>query len=147
MELRQRLQADTAAAMKAGDLVRRDTLRLVLAAIKQSEVDGGRPLNEADVQAVLTRQIKQRRESVADYERAGRPDLAAKEQAELQIIESYLPQMMSREEIATLARQVIGEMDIKDAKGMGQVMSKLMPQVKGKADGRLVNEVVREMLQ
>jgi uncharacterized protein len=146
MLLKERLQTDMAAAMREGDAAKRDTIRMLLAAVKQIEVDERRTLDDSTVQDVISKQAKQRRESIADAEKAGRADLAAQEQAELTLIEQYLPQMMSRAELRTLAAQIISESGISDAKGMGQVMSRLMPQVKGRADGRLVNEVVRELL-
>jgi uncharacterized protein len=143
---REQLQADIREAMKSGDDERRNTLRLMIAAIKQEEVDRQAELDEAGVQAVLAKQAKQRRESIADYEAAGRTEMAAQEKSELAIIEHYLPQMMSREEIEQLATAVIAEVGAVDSKSMGAVMGRLMPQVKGKADGRLVNEVVRDLL-
>ena len=147
MSLKEQLRADMAAAMREGDTVRRDTLRLVLAAVKQAEVDEQVTLDDGAVQAVLTKQAKQRRESIADYEKAGRPELAAQEAAEVLLIESYLPQMMSREKVEAIAAEVIAESGVTDVKGMGQVMGRLMPRFKGRADGRLVNEVVRDLLQ
>ena len=147
MTLKEQLRLDMTDAMRAGDNAMRDTLRLLLAAIKQTEVDEKRTLSDEDVQAVLRKQAKQRRESIADYERAGRDDIADREKAELLIIESYLPQMMSREEIAELAAQSIAQLNASGPEDTGRVMGSLMPQVKGKADGRLVNEVVRELLQ
>ncbi len=146
MELKKQLQTDMTTAMREGDLEKRDALRMLLAAIKQVEIDERVALDDAGVQTVLNKQAKQRRESIADYEKAGRADIAAKEQAELVLIESYLPQMMSREEIKGLAQNLITELNITNAKQMGQLMGRLMPMVKGKADGRLVNEVVRELL-
>lgn len=146
MSIKEQLQHDMAVAMREGNKTRKDALRLLLAAIKQTEIDGRITLDDAGVQGVLTKQAKQRRESIADYEKAGRADLVAGEQLELTIIESYLPRLMSREEIRALASAAIAETDVTDTKGMGQVMSRLMPQVKGKADGRLVNDVVRELL-
>ena len=147
MSLKEQLRADMAAAMRQGDTARRDTLRLVLAAVKQAEVDEQATLDDRAVQAVLAKQAKQRRESIADYEKAGRPELAAQEAAEVLLIESYLPQMMSREEVEAIAAEVIAESGVTDVKGMGQVMGRLMPRFKGRADGRLVNEVVRDLLQ
>lgn len=147
MSLKEQLRADMAAAMRAGDSARRDTLRLVLAAVKQAEVDERTTLDDDGVQAVLAKQAKQRRESIADYEKAGRLELAAQEAAEVALIESYLPQMMSREEVEAVAAEVMAEVGVTDVKGMGQVMGRLMPRLKGKADGRLVNEVVRDLLQ
>lgn len=146
MELKEKLRADMAEAMKTGDGATRDVLRMLLAAVKQVEVDRQTTLDDSGVADVLTRQAKQRRESIADYEKAGRDALVAQEQAELHIIERYLPQLMSREEIEALAAGIIADLEVTDSKGMGQVMGKLMPQVKGRADGRLVNEVVRQLL-
>src|SRR5688500_15329752 len=98
MLLKERLQTDMAAAMREGDSARRDTIRMLMAAVKQIEVDERRSLDDTAVQDVISKQAKQRRESIADAEKAGRADLVAQEQAELALIEQYLPQMMSREE-------------------------------------------------
>ena len=147
MLLKEQLRADLKQAMISGDQKRRDVIRLLLAAIKQVEVDSGHELDDAAVQSLLAKQAKQRRESIAFSERAGRDDLVAEERAELQIIESYLPEMMSREEIAALAQKVIAETGAASMKDMGKVMGRLMPQLKGQADGQLVNTVVRSLLQ
>ncbi len=147
MELKEQLRADLTAAMRGNDTQRRDVLRMVLAAIKQVEIDSRVALDEAGVQDILRKQIKQRQESIADFTRAGRADDVARETAEAALIASYLPQMMTREEIEQLARAAIADTGVTDAKGMGQVMSRLMPQVKGRADGRLVNDVVRDLLK
>lgn len=146
VNMKEQLNADMLAAMRAGDTGRRDVLRLLLAAIKQVEVDTRTSVDDAGVQEILRKQLKQRQESIADYQRAGRPDEVVREQSEMAVIESYLPQMMSREEIEQLATGIIAELGVTDAKGTGQVMSRLMPQVKGRADGKLVNEVVRSLL-
>ncbi|HRQ37632.1 MAG TPA: GatB/YqeY domain-containing protein [Chloroflexota bacterium] len=146
MTLKEQLTDELKIAMRAGNVERRDTIRLLQAAIKQEEIDRQVTLDDTGVQAVLQKQAKQRRESIADYEKAGRPELAAEEQQQLTIIESFLPQMMSRDEVEQLARQVIADLGVTDVKEMGQVMGKLMPQVKGKADGRMVNDVVRSLI-
>lgn len=146
MTLKEQLRLDTADAMREGDNEKRDTLRLLLAAIKQTEVDSQQELDDAGVQLVLTKQAKQRRESIADYEKAGRDDIADLEKAELVIIESYLPQLMTREEITEIAAQTIADLGADGPKDTGRVMGSMMPKVKGKADGRLVNEVVRDLL-
>ncbi len=146
MTLKEQLTDEVKIAMRAGNVERRDTIRLLQAAIKQEEIDRQVTLDDAGVLAVLQKQAKQRRESIADYEKAGRADLIAEEQMQLTIIETFLPQMMSQAEVEQLARQAIAETGVTDAKGMGQVMAKLMPQVKGKADGRMVNEVVRSLI-
>jgi uncharacterized protein len=147
MSMKETLQQDRIAAMRAGDTTKRNAIGLLLAAIKQEEIDGQITLEDDGVLAVLMKQAKQRRESIVDYEKAGRPEMLASEKAELTIIESYLPQQMDREQIVAIAAEIIAELGVTDAKGMGQVMGKLMPKVKGQADGRLVNEVVRELLQ
>ena len=148
MSLKEQLQTDTVDAMRSGDKEKRDTLRLLLSAIKQVEIDQKKDdLTDEEVLAVLNKQAKQRRESIADYEAAGRQDLVHEEQSQLKLIESYLPVQMSREEIAELAAEVIADVGAEGPQDTGKVMGRLMPQVKGKADGRLVNEVVRELLQ
>jgi uncharacterized protein YqeY len=146
MSLKEQLQADLASAMRTHDDQRRDLLRMVMAAIKQVEVDERATLDDAGVQDVIRKQIKQRRESIADLEKAGRADAIATEEADIAILEGYLPQMMSRDEVEQVARAVISELGVSDVKAMGQVMAKLMPQLKGRADGRMVNEVVRTLL-
>ncbi len=147
MELKETLRADLVVAMRGGDAQRRDVIRMLLAAIKQVEVDTRHDLDNDGVQDVLRKQLKQRQESIADFEKAGRPNEVARELAESAIIEGYLPQMMSREEIELVAREIIDEMGGADVKMMGQVMSRVMAEVKGRADGRVVNEVVRGLLK
>ena len=146
MPLKERLNDDLKNAMRSGDAARRDTLRHVLAAVKQVEVDTRKELSDADVEQVLTREAKRRRESIEGFEKGGRADLVSKEQSELRLIESYLPQQMSRTEIEALARRAIAESGAQSAAQIGAVMQRLMPQVKGKADGKLVNQVVRALL-
>jgi uncharacterized protein YqeY len=145
--LRGRLQEELKIAMRGGDHQRRDALRMLLAAIKQVEVDERRELDDAGVTQVLQRQAKQHRESIADAERAGRADLAAQATYELRVVESYLPQQLTADDIRALALPIIEELGVRDAKGAGMVLGRLMPAVRGKADGRLVSDVVRELLQ
>jgi uncharacterized protein YqeY len=148
MELKEHLRNEMAAAMRAGDRERRDVLRLLLAAVKQEEVDGGHALDDAGVQSVLRHQAKQRRETVNDAYAAGRPDLVAEAEAELRLIESYLPQLMSRDEVRDLAAQTIADLGVQpgDMKSMGRVMGQLMPRLQGRAEGHVVSEVVRDLL-
>lgn len=141
------MHADLTTAMRGGDAQRRDVLRMVLAAIQQTEVDSRKTLDEDGLQDVLRKQLKLRQESIADFEKAGRPKEVERELTESAIIEAYLPKMMTRLEIEQLAKGVIEELGVTDAKSMGQVMSRLMPHVKGRADGRVVNDVVRGLLQ
>lgn len=147
MTLKTRLKEDMKTAMRQGDDQKRNTLRMLLAAIKQVEVDEQTTLDDAGVQKVLMKQAKQRRESIADYEQAGREELAEKEREELALIQDYLPDMLSRDEIRAEAEAVIAAAGVSDMSGMGQVMGQLMSKLKGRADGRIVSEVVREVLQ
>ena len=146
MNPKEKLNEDLKAAMKSGDAQRRDAIRLMLTAIKQSEVDTRTTLGEDQIYALLMTEAKKRRDSIAEMRGAGRNDLADKEQAELTLIESYLPQQLSREELEAEARKAIAESGAKSAKDMGGVMKVLMPRVKGRADGKLVNEVVKSLL-
>jgi hypothetical protein len=147
MSIRDQLNTDLVAAMRQGDKFKRDTIRLLLAAIKQVEIDQQTELDDDGLLAVLNKQAKQRRESIRDAEKADRPDLIEEEQKELDLIESYLPQMMSADEIRPIASGVINDIGAEDLQDMGNVMSRVMPQLKGQADGRLVSDVVRELLQ
>jgi uncharacterized protein YqeY len=147
MSLKDRMRDDVAEAMRAGDKSRRDVLRMMLAAVKQEEVDEQIELDDDGVQSVLIIQAKQRRESIADAEKANRPDLAAQEEAELRIIEDYLPGQLTEDEVRAVASAIIAELGASEMKDMGRVMGKLMPKLKGQADGRMVSQAVRDLLQ
>ncbi|MGB3713396.1 MAG: GatB/YqeY domain-containing protein [Candidatus Promineifilaceae bacterium] len=147
MGVREQLQTDLATAMRQGDSETRDTIRLLLAAIKQVEIDQRADLDEEGDLAVIAKQAKQRRESIKDAETARRPDLVAVEQKELAICESYLPRMMTADEIRPVAEQVIHDVGAIGMQDMGRVMGQLMPKLKGNADGGLVSGVVRSLLQ
>lgn len=145
--LRERLRDDLKDAMRARDVVRRDTIRLVEAAIKNAEIEKrGAELSDQDVQAILQRQVKQRQDSIEQYEQANRPDLAAAERAEIAVIEVYLPQQLSRAEIETAARAAIDQLGATGPGDRGKVMGRLMSELRGKADGAMVNAVVGELL-
>ena len=146
MSLKEQLTSDLKEAMRERDNVRRDTLRLVLAALHNAEIAAGGELDEAGVTDVLAKEAKRRRESIEEFRKAGRQDLVDKEEAELAVISSYLPQQLSREEIAEAARQAIQETGASGPKDLGKVMPVLMGRFRGRADGREVNEVVRELL-
>ncbi|MBI5671312.1 MAG: GatB/YqeY domain-containing protein [Chloroflexi bacterium] len=141
-----RLQAALKEAMANKDAARRDTLRLLMSALKQVEVDERKELSADDVYAILQKEAKKRRESIDEMEKAGRAALAANEQRELNLIEEFLPRQLTREEVAALARDAIAQSGATSPKDMGKVMGVLMPKVKGLADGKLVNDVVRELL-
>jgi len=133
-------------AMINKDATRRDVLRMTISAFKQVEIDERRELSAEDAVMILQREIKKRRDSIEEARKAGREDIVATEEAELAMIEGFLPQQLSREEIAALVRDAIAQTGAASAKDMGKVMGVLMPKVKGKADGKLVNEVVRDLL-
>jgi len=146
MNLKDRLTEDLRQSMRQGDERRKSTIRLVRAAIINAEIERGQDLGEDEVLAIIAKQAKQRRESVAEFAKGGRQDLVDQEEEELQILLSYLPAQMSRDEIEVAARQVIAEVGATSMAQMGEVMRRLMSQLKGKADGSLVNQVVREIL-
>jgi hypothetical protein len=143
-EYKDNLMAALKDAMKSKDNQRRDTIRLLQAAFKQVEVDTRKELSADDELDILTKEVKKRRESIDELEKAGRD--SADEIYELDLIHEFLPAQMSEDEIRELAKQAIAETDAKEQKDMGRVMAKLSPQTKGKADGKLVSSIVREML-
>src|SRR5215510_13981493 len=140
------MNEDLKKAMKAGDSKKKDALRFILAAIKQKEIDTRTTLTEEQTHDVLLTEAKKRRDSIAEARKAGRHELADNEQWELELIETYLPKQLSREELEAAVREAITESGAKTAKEMGNVMKVLMPRVKGRADGKLVNEVVKSLL-
>jgi len=146
MTLKQRIQEDLKDALRSGDTQRRSTLRLLLAAIKNAEIEAGSELDDADVLTIIRKQARQRRDAASEFVRVGRSDRADEELAEQAILASYLPPQLSEEEIAQLASDVIAEVGAQGPKDIGKVMKQLMPRVKGKADGGQVNRVVRELL-
>lgn len=146
LTLKQRLQEDMKAAMKSGDKERLGAIRLINAAIKQREVDERISLNDADVLAVLDKAAKQRRESISQYQAANRQDLVDQEQFELSIIQSYLPEPLSKEELDALVKSAIAESKATSIKEMGQVMAILRPQVQGRVDMSVLSAFIKEML-
>lgn len=144
--LKQRIDADMKAAMRAKDRERLGTVRLILAAIKQREVDERTTLDDAQVLAVLDKMAKQRRDSIAQYEGAGRQDLADKEQRELAIIHDYMPQPLSAAEIAALIDAAVASTGAGGMQDMGKVMGVLKPQVQGRADMGAVSAAVKARL-
>ena len=144
--LQEKLMVDLKVAMKGGDKLRRSVIRLVRAGIKNAEIAQQKTLDDAGVISVISKEVKQHRESIAEFKKGNRPDLVAKEEAELAVLLEYLPKQLSRDEIVAAARQVIKEVDAQGPKDKGGVMQKLMPQLKGSAEGRVVNDVVTELL-
>lgn len=143
---RGQIQAALKQAMVNKEAQRRDVLRGLQSAFKQVEVDEQRELTGEDAVLILQREVKKRRESIDEARKAGREDIAASEEAEVAILEEFLPQQLSRAEVEALARDAIAETGASSPKEMGKVMSVLMPKVRGIADGKMVNEVVRDLL-
>jgi uncharacterized protein YqeY len=146
MGLKERLQNDLKEALRARDEPRKLVIRMVLAAITNAEVAQGGDLDDAGLVAVLQKQVRQRQDAIAELRQTDRSDMLARDEAELAILEEYLPKLLSREEIVQEARQVISETGATGMAQMGVVMRELMSKLKGRADGRLVNEVARELL-
>ncbi|RMF04609.1 MAG: GatB/YqeY domain-containing protein [Chloroflexi bacterium] len=146
MSITDQLNADLKNAMKSGDKFRRETLRNLKSAIKYAEIDAGESLDNEGILAVIAKQAKQRRDSIAEFKKAGRTDLVEKEEGELAILQSYLPAQLSEDEIRQQVAQVIEQVGATGMKDMGQVMKQSMALLKGKADGKLVNQVVRQLL-
>lgn len=144
--LKQKLTDDLKRAMKGGDRVRTSVIRLTLAAIKNTEIARQAGLNDGDILGIIAKQVKQRQESIESFKQGNRPDLVAQEEAEMVILNEYLPQQMSREEVIAEARRVIAELGAAGPGDKGKVMPQLIAQLKGRADGRVINEVVTELL-
>ncbi len=147
MPLRQQFDADLREAMRARDQVRMDTIRQVKATVTNEEVTAGATYDDAKIQEVMGRLVRQHRESIEQFAKANRQDLKQKEEAELKVLLSYLPQQMGAAEIMALAKQIAAEAGARGPADKGKVMGKLMPQVKGKAEGIEVNRVVTELLE
>ena len=146
MSLQDRVQSDIAVAMRGGDALRRDVLRMVTSAAYNVEKKQGRPLTDDEYLAVLSREVKTRRESVEAFRAGGREDLAAKEEAEIAILGEYLPQALTEDEIAALVREGIAATGASSARDMGKVMGWLAPRTRGRADGKRVSELVVQTL-
>ena len=146
MSLRDQIQTDITTAMRGGDALRRDVLRMAANAAYNVEKRNQRPLTEDEYVAVLTSEVKTRRESVDAYTKAGRDDLAAKEQAEIDILSGYLPASLSEAEIDALVAEAIGATGATSARDLGKVMGWLSPKTRGRADGKVVSGKVASAL-
>ena len=147
MSIAERIQKDTKAAMKERDRARVGALRMLGAALKNGEIEAGRPLTEEEEQIVLRRQLKQREESAEAFRRAGREEQAASESAEAEIVRGYLPEPLAAEELENIVETAIGETDATGIKDMGAVMGRAMALAEGRAQGRELAPLVRDRLQ
>ena len=146
MSLEEKLRADLHQALKSGDKVRRSTIRLVLAEIKNTEIAQGAPLDDNGVLGALAKEASRHKESIEAFQKGGRQDLVTIEEAELAVIQGYLPKSMSSEELEAHVRKVIKEVGASGPNDKKKVMPRLISELKGQADGRAINEVVTKLL-
>ncbi|UCE98418.1 MAG: GatB/YqeY domain-containing protein [Dehalococcoidia bacterium] len=146
VSLKTKLNDDLRRALKERDKCRSSVIRLLLSAIHNVEIARRDSLEDSDILGVIAKETRQRKESIEAFKKGNRLDLVAQEEAELAILETYLPKQMSHDEIVSLASKVINEVGAQDRRDMGRVMGKLMPQLKGKADGKIISEIVTELL-
>lgn len=146
MSLREQINDDLKTAMRSGETVRRDTIRLLTAALKQREVDERKTLTDADVLAVIEKMIKQRRDSISQFEQGGRQDLADKEKQELTLLQTYMPQAMGEDELAAAIAAAVSETGAAGPADMGKVMAVLKPKLAGRADMGKVSAAVKAQL-
>ena len=146
-EPKEQLQAALKEAMINKDNMRRDVIRGLLSAVKQVEVDSQKTVNAEGTIDILQKEAKKRRESIDEATKVGRTEIADQEKLELAIIETFLPTQLSRDEVKTIVQETIAQTGVTSPKEIGKLMGALMPKVKGLADGKLVNEVVRELLK
>ncbi|MGF9909937.1 GatB/YqeY domain-containing protein [Brevibacillus fortis] len=146
MSVMERLDQDMKQAMKDRAALKLSVIRMVKAALKNEEINKGRLLSEDEVLTILTRELKQRRESLHEFEKAGRVELASKTREEIDVLSAYLPAQLSEDEIRDIVREGIAATNASSKKEMGKVMGAIMPKVKGRADGTLVQKIVSEEL-
>lgn len=146
MSLRQDIHKDIAVAMKAGDKERLSTVRMLMSAIKYKEVDAHRELTDEETIAVVSSLVKQRQDSIEQFTKGNRLDLVEKETKELEVLRGYLPPQLTEAEVRDIIKKAVAETGATGQKDMGKLMKVVMPQVKGKADGKMVNDIVKEAL-
>jgi uncharacterized protein YqeY len=146
MALREKLDEDLKSAMRERDQLRLSTIRMLKSAIKYREIELMNTLDDAGIQGVIASEIKRRRDSVEQYKAGNRQDLAEKEDLEMRILQAYLPQQLSSAELEAKVDEVIGRVGAKGPKDMGAVMKALLPEVQGRADGKMVSELVKQRL-
>ena len=146
MTLAEKVRHDLTAAMKADDKVRVSTLRMLLAALHNEEIELQRELRDEDVERIVRRLVRQHQESIREFHRGEREDLVRSEEQELSILQQYMPKMMEEEEIEKYVDEAIAEIGASELRDLGRVMAVLMPRLSGKAEGAVVNRIVREKL-
>jgi uncharacterized protein YqeY len=144
--LKEKLTEDLKQALKGGDKLRRSVIRLIMAAIKNAEIARQTDITDPDILGIIAKEVKQRRESIEAFKQGNRLDLVAQEEAEMAVLEAYLPQQMTRDEIVAEVRRVIAEVGAQGPGDKAKVMPKIIPHLKGRADGREINDIVTELL-
>lgn len=147
MTTKKQLEEALKEAMRSRDDVRKRTLRMVLSAIKLSEIEKGEGLEDSEMMAVLQKEVKSRKESIADAQHAGRPDLVDAAEAEIKVLEEYLPEPLTPDQLELIAKDAIDEVGATSMREMGQVMKVLMPRIQGQATGEQASQIVRNLLQ
>ncbi len=146
MSLKERLEADLRTAMKDRDALKVSVVRMLKSAVKYREIEVMKALDDAGIQAVIGSEIKRRRDSVEQYRQGAREDLASKEEAEIALLQAYLPAQLTAEELSKVVDEAIARADARGPKDMGKVMKEVLPQVQGKAEGKTVSELVKAKL-
>ncbi len=146
MSIKEKLRDELTAALRAGDAQRKTTLRMALASIKNAEVEARGELEEDLVLNLLQKEVKARQETIEGAQQANRPDLISKAEEEIAILNEFLPQQLSQEELRTLVQEAIKESEASSMADIGKIMGVLMPKIRGKADGKQANQIVRELL-
>lgn len=147
MSLKDNLQEDWIGAMKKRDRFKAGVISMAKAAILKEEKDNKKKLDDNDVIAVLSREVKQRREAIKEFEKGNRQDLVKQNESEIEILLDYLPQQLTEEEVSEIVKDAVNEIGAVNIKDMGKVMNAIMPKVKGKADGKMVSDLVKKNLQ
>lgn len=146
MSLKEKLQEDLKSSMKNKDTIRKSVVTLIRAAIKQHEVDNRVELADDAIIDIISKQLKQRKDSLAEFEKANRDDLVEETKSEIQVLEGYLPQQLSEEELEKIVIETIAEVGATSIKDMGKIMATIKPKTAGRADGRKINELVKKNL-
>ncbi|WP_026893683.1 GatB/YqeY domain-containing protein [Clostridiisalibacter paucivorans] len=146
MSLKEKLMEDLKMSMKNKDKLKKNVVTMVRASIKQREVDDRVELKDEDILDIISKQVKQKKDSIEEFQKGHREDLVQTAEKEIEILMEYLPEQLTEEELSIMVKEVIDEVGAKDMKDMGKIMGKMMPKIKGKADGSMVNKIVRQHL-
>ncbi len=146
MSLKDKLMADLKTAMKEKEKVKKAVITMIRASVKQYEVDNREEIDDEGIIEIVAKQMKQKKDAIEEFKKGDRPDLVKLTEEEMEILLEYLPKQLSKEEVEAIISETIEEVGAKDPKDMGKVMGALMPKVKGKADGKLVSQIVKDKL-